>query len=202
MTINKRRHYFIEKRLQTKYALLVISMLVLYTMVLLTAIFAPYVMALFSSNLSLSQKGEAADVLLLLHKSIWPGIGLIILLFGALSIFVTHKFAGPVYVIERMARNMADGNLTLRAKLRDGDDLEDLAGYMNQLADNMESLLVSLNYEHDKLSSYIVELERELKEKDISEQSTAELAHKIGAEKDNIGRILERYSYKGKPKGS
>ena len=46
------------------------------------------------------------------------------------------------------------------------------------------------------------ELERELKEKDISEQSTAELAHKIGAYKDNIGRILERYSYKGKSKGS
>lgn len=197
----KRKQHFVNKKLQGKYIILTMSLLVLYTIALLAAIFAPAVISLFS-DLPLSEKAAAAEVLLLLHKYIWPGIGLIILLFGVLSIFITHKLAGPVYVIERMARNMADGDLTVRTKLRDGDDLDDLAGHMNQLADNMESLLISLKDEHDKLSSYTVMLEKELKEREISERSATEHAHKIHAYKDNLGRILERYNYKGKSKES
>lgn len=194
---NRRKHYFIHKKLQTKYLLLTMSLLVLYTMILLMAIFAPHVMALFL-DLPLSQRAEAAEVLLLLHKSIWPGIGLIILLFGALSVFITHKFAGPVFIFERMARDIANGNLTKRVKLRKGDDLEDLAEALNQMADNMENMAISMNDEYRKLSSYIAELGRELETKDFSEQTTMELARKIVADKDNIGKILERYKYTGK----
>lgn len=198
---NRRRHFFIHKKIQTKYLLLTVSLLFLYTMILLAAIFAPHIMALFL-DIPMQQKAEAAEALLLLNKNIWPGIGMIILLFGVLSIFITHKFAGPIYVFERMAKNITGGNLTLRIKLRDGDDLEDLANNLNEMTDNMESLLISLDEEYKKLSSYIAELERELREKDISEQSTVELVHKIDNDKNNIGRILDRYSYKGKTKES
>lgn len=194
---NRRKHYFIHKKLQTKYLLLTMSLLVLYTMILLMAIFAPHVMALFL-DLPLSQRAEAAEVLLLLHRNIWPGIGLIILLFGALSVFITHKFAGPVFIFERMARDIANGDLTKRVKLRKGDDLEDLAEALNQMADNMENMAISMNDEYRKLSSYIAELGRELETKDFSEQTTMELARKIVADKDNIGKILERYKYTGK----
>jgi methyl-accepting chemotaxis protein len=194
---NRRKHYLIDRRIQVKYAILTISLLVLYTMVLLTAIFAPYVTAL-SLDIPLSQKAEAAEALLILHKNIWPGIGLIIILFGVFSIYITHKIAGPVFVFERMARNIANGDLTIRAKLRKGDDLNGLADDLNKMADNLESLLIHLDEEYKRLASYVTELERELETKHVSEQTITELAKKIEADKDEIGRTLGRYNYRGK----
>lgn len=193
----RRRNYFIHKRIQTKYAILTVSLLLLYTMILLVAVFAPYAMALFS-DLPLSERSQAAEVLLMLDKNIWPGIGVVIILFGVLSIFITHKLAGPVFVFERMAKNMAEGDLTVRAHLRDGDDLHDLAEYMNQMADSTETVLMSLDKEYKKMSLYVAELESELDARDISEKAIVELVKKIDLDKDGIRKILERYNYSGK----
>lgn len=193
----RRKHYFINKKIQIKYILLTVSLLILYTMILLAAIFAPYVMALFL-DLPLSQRAEAAEVLLLLHKNIWPGIGLIIVLFGAFSIFITHKLAGPVFVLERMARDITKGDLTVRTRLRKGDDLNDLAEDMNKMAGNLESLLLNLDEEYRKLASYVSELEKELESKNISQEAVAEIVKKIEAYKDDIRKTLERYNYRGK----
>lgn len=193
----KRKQYFINKKIQVKYAFFTVSLLILYTMILLAAIFAPYVMALFL-DLPLSQRAEAAEVLLLLHNNIWPGIGLIIVLFGAFSIFITHKLAGPVFVFERMARNIAGGDLTIRVRLRKGDDLLDLSEDLNQMADNLESLLINLDEEYKKLSSYVADLRRELESRNISEHTIIEIAKKIDEDKDDIRKTLDRYSYRGK----
>lgn len=193
----KRKHFFINKKLQIKYAFFTVSLLILYTMILLAAIFAPYVMTLFL-DFPLSQKAEAAEVLLLLHNNIWPGIGLIIVLFGAFSIFITHKLAGPVFVFERMARNIADGDLTIRVRLRKGDDLLDLSEDLNQMADNLESLLINLDEEYKKLSSYVADLRRELESRNISERTIIDIAKKIDEDKDDIRKTLDRYSYRGK----
>ena len=197
----RRRRYFIHKKIQIKYAVLTVSLLLLYSMILLAAVLAPYAMALFS-DLPLSERSQAADVFLMLDKSIWPGIGMVILFFGVLSIFITHKLAGPVFVFERMARNMAEGNLTVRAHLRERDDLHDLAEYLNQMADNTEAILINLDEEYKKLSLYVAELGRELDARKISENTIIELAKKIDIDKDGIGKILERYNYKGKSKDS
>lgn len=193
----KRKYYFINKKLQIKYAFFTVSLLILYTMILLAAIFAPYVMTLFL-DLPLSQKAEAAEVLLLLHNNIWPGIGLIIVLFGAFSIFITHKLAGPVFVFERMARKIAGGDLTIRVRLRKGDDLLDLSEDLNQMADNLETLLINLDDEYKKLSSYVAELRKELESRNISEHTIIEIAKKIDEDKDDIRKTLDRYSYRGK----
>jgi methyl-accepting chemotaxis protein len=193
----RRKQYFIHKKIQIKYALLTVSLLVLYTIILLTAIFGPYIMALFS-DVPFSQKSEAAEVLLLLHKYVWPGIGFVIILFGILSIFITHKLAGPVFVFERMTRNIAAGDLTVRAKLRKGDDLHDLERNFNQIADNLESLLLKMEEQHKKLASYVTKLRRTLEAREISEQAIIELTEKIDRDKEDIKEILERYKYRGK----
>jgi methyl-accepting chemotaxis protein len=197
MKLYKRKQYFIHKKIQIKYALFTVSLLVLYTITLLLAIFAPYIFALFS-DVPFSQKSEAAEVLLLLHRYIWPGIGSVIILFGVLSIFITHKLAGPVFVFERMTRNIAAGDLTVRVKLRKGDDLHDLEENFNQMADNLESLLIKLEDEHKNLLLYVTKLRRELEAGGISEQTIIELTQKIEIDMEDIKKILERYKYKGK----
>jgi methyl-accepting chemotaxis protein len=196
MKTRTRKHYFINKKLQLKYIILTMSLLVLFTIILLSVIIAPYVIALFS-DIPLSRQNEAATFLLTLNNnSTWIGIALSILLFGILSIFITHKIAGPLVRFERLAESIADGNMTTRIKLRKGDDLHKLAEGFNQMADNLESLLVSIDMEQKKLSSHITDLRRELTARNISEQTVQELATKIDADKDDISKILKTYNYR------
>ena len=62
-------------------------------------------------------------------------------LIAALSIFVSHKIAGPVYRFERTAHIIAKGDLTHRIKLRHGDELSDLQDAFNMMTESLRDMV-------------------------------------------------------------
>ena len=193
MNIQKRRIYYIEKKFQTKYILLTIFLLLTYTFAFIIIIFSPYILTLSLDFYSLSEKAEAARTLLLLHSKVWPGIGGIILLFGALSIFITHKIAGPLYRLKKALSLITEGNLDAKVKLRKGDDLKDLAEHFNMLAEELRTFVNTVRVDYDLLSEYILELEREIDAKMLTEESGRALIHKVEANRKNIEAVLEKF---------
>jgi methyl-accepting chemotaxis protein len=193
MNIQKRRIYYIEKKFQTKYILLTIFLLLTYTFAFIIIIFSPFILTLSLDFYSLSEKAEAARTLLLLHSKVWPGIGGIILLFGALSIFITHKIAGPLYRLKKSLSMIVEGNLDVKVKLRKGDDLKDLAEHFNMLAEELRTFVNTVRVDYDLLSEYILELEREIDAKMLTEESGRALIHKVEANRKNIEAVLEKF---------
>ena len=193
MNIQKRRIYYIEKKFQTKYILLTIFLLLTYTFAFIIIIFSPFILTLSLDFYSLSEKAEAARTLLLLHSKVWPGIGGIILLFGALSIFITHKIAGPLYRLKKSLAMIVEGNLDVKVKLRKGDDLKDLAEHFNMLAEELRTFVNTVRVDYDLLSEYILELEREIDAKMLTEESGRALIHKVEANRKNIEAVLEKF---------
>jgi methyl-accepting chemotaxis protein len=51
---------------------------------------------------------------------------------ASLSVFVTHRFAGPIYRFKQLVDQMAEGDLSARFKLRKGDDLMELETAVNR----------------------------------------------------------------------
>lgn len=193
MNIQKRKIYYIEKEFQTKYILLTILSLLTYTFAFLIIIFSPYMLTLYLDFYSLSEKAEAARTLLLLHSTVWPGIGGIILLFGALSIFITHKIAGPLYRLKKSISEITEGNLDVRVKLREGDDLKDLAEHVNVLAEELRSFVNTVRVDYDLLSEYISEIEREIKANVLTEESGRKIIKKVQDSRKNIEEALEKF---------
>jgi len=194
MNIQKRRIYYIEKKFQTKYILMTIFLLLTYTFAFIIIIFSPYILTLYLDFYSLSEKAEAARTLLILHSKVWPGIGGIILLFGALSIFITHKIAGPLYRMKKSISEIIKGNLDVKVNLRKRDDLKDLAEHVNMLAEELRTFVNTARVDYDLLSEYILELEREIDAKMITEESGRALIHKIEANKKKIEATLEKFN--------
>jgi len=64
-----------------------------------------------------------------------------------ICIFVTHTIAGPVYRMERVARNIGDGDLTHFIKLRPKDELKDLADTMNEMTMGLRNKVISFKEE-------------------------------------------------------
>lgn len=187
----RRKKYIVHKKVQYKYAILTVAMLVLYTMVLLAAIFAPSIVIFISEDVPLSARAEAANAFLLLNRYMWPGIAAIILLFGAVSIFITHRVAGPLFVIERMINQIAGGNLSTRIKLRKGDDLIEFEQSMNRMAEKLETSLSELQERARNLSAMA---------RDPALDPSSGKQAKVLAEAEGIEKVLAQYTFGKKRK--
>lgn len=192
MDFQKRKNYFIDKRFQAKYMLLIMLLLFIYTFIFIIIIFAPYMLTLYF-NYPLEDKAEAARTIILLHGKVWPGIGLVILIFGALSIFITHKIAGPLYRVKKSLSEVTKGNLNVVVKLRKFDDLKDLADHVNLLIEELRTFVTTLRNDYDLLSDYILELERKIEAKALTEESGREIINKVQASRKNIEVALEKF---------
>ena len=191
----RRWNYIINKKVQLKNAFFVIIMLILYTVALLSVIFAPYLITL-SSDLPLEQKTAAAEIILLLHGNIWIGLICIVILCGAYSIIVTHKMVGPIFAINRIAIEVIKGELTKRTHLRSNDEFKDVADNFNTMVGTLESSIYDISSHHDSQLNYISELESQLKLKNVSQEELKKLEIKHSLKKDGITKILLKFTFR------
>ncbi|MBI3995331.1 MAG: methyl-accepting chemotaxis protein, partial [Nitrospirae bacterium] len=63
---------------------------------------------------------------------------ILIFILAVLSIFLTHRIAGPVYKIRKTIRLVHDGSSAERVVLRDHDEFQDLAREVNRLIDHFQ----------------------------------------------------------------
>lgn len=191
----RRRIYFIEKKLQAKYILLTVFSLVIYTCIFVLIVFSPYMITLYL-DYPLADKTEAAKALLLLHGTVWPGLGAGIFFFSILTLFITHKVAGPLFRLKRDISQVVEGDLNVVVRLRRGDDLKDLAEKVNLLIEELRTFVNASRTAHDLLDGYIRELEQEIARKSLTEESGREIINKIQASRKNIETALQKFHVK------
>jgi nitrate/nitrite-specific signal transduction histidine kinase len=61
------------------------------------------------------------------------GLVLIIIQIVLLTVFFSHKIAGPIYRFEKACNNMIEGNYSTEIKLRKGDEMQNLAELLNEV---------------------------------------------------------------------
>lgn len=89
----------------------------------------------------------------LLNSLLWVfgiGVMLVIIQVVLLTIFFSHKVAGPVYRFEKVCHNIIDGNYTDQIQLRRGDKMKNLAVLFNEALRTTRLRLIALK---DKNSS-------------------------------------------------
>jgi methyl-accepting chemotaxis protein len=193
MNFQKRKNYFIEKQFQAKYILLTILLLLSYSFVYVIIIFAPYMLTLYF-DYPLTEKAQAAKAILLLHGKIWPWIGGVILFFGTVSIFISHHVAGPLFRMKKSLVQVTRGDLNVVIKLRRWDDLKDLAEHVNTLVEELRTFVIALRNDYTLLSEYILELEREIEAKILTEESGRALIRKVQESRKNIETALNKFN--------
>lgn len=77
-----------------------------------------------------------------LTSLVWPALALALGLNLAVAVVLLLRYslriAGPAYRLERALRQLGSGDHTLRVHLRPGDELQNLAGAVNVLAESLE----------------------------------------------------------------
>jgi HAMP domain-containing protein len=179
----KRKHYFINKRLQSKYMVsLVVPLLLImafmggimfYSARTYLGALAQSINREITTSISTAQSNHPEDPAAANQEALDQvkrrleiyqrekitvsqdmlrstytilGIGLLIVLgeIAFITIFVSHKLAGPVYRLEKFAQNLGSGQLNDRIHLRQGDELRDVAASFNQMGDILERKFTAL----------------------------------------------------------
>lgn len=189
----KRRRYFIDRPLQTKYLLLTILLLLVYTALFSLILFLPPILSL-AGDATIADQANAARTLLTLHTHVWPALGVVILVMAVVSIFVTHRMAGPVYRFKQVLGEISGGNLEVAVQLRRKDDLQDLAEVFNGVVEELREFVATLRAEHANMDGCIRELEEQLREHRIASEAGGELLENLKAGRAEIARVLEKYA--------
>lgn len=120
---------------------------------------------------------HANNFLELLRPTVFLSIVLALLASIAITIFLPIKIAGPLFRIERdIKEKVANGDLTVRFNLRNGDEVGELADAVNtclenlgqkiettqKLADDLESHLSG--NESDEIKSLVMKIKENLKQ--------------------------------------
>ncbi len=211
---NRRKQGYVHP-MQRSYAVGLGIALFLYSLAILAlAFFLPYVVPaikmVFASGLEeeasaatkmLSHLQNTWPALVDVALNIWPAILALIFLFAAASVYVTHGLAGPLYRLEQCARNLAEGNLGIRLRLRKGDHLADVASMTNEAIDNIDRAMIDIREREARTSTAIRQMPEVMRLQPATSRANLDELESIVAEsQEGIEEILERFQLSDSPK--
>jgi methyl-accepting chemotaxis protein len=126
-----RRRRFYVHGIQRKYLFLSLVPVIISSFLIIVFLFLPLDILLYSSASPAAKEAILQDLRALGFR-IWPAIFLGMVVSALLSVFATHRFAGPLYRFHQVVDRMAAGDLSTQFKLRKGDDLLELETAVNR----------------------------------------------------------------------
>ena len=137
----KRVQYLPNKKFQLKYAATAFILMFLVAVVLIVTGYYSGWVPLVEKLSAVYPQGMLTIILRRLSLQL---IAVFLLLVPAIitaSIYLSHKIAGPLVRIEKIARDIAGGNFQIRIKLRKKDELQGLAQTINRITENVEQMV-------------------------------------------------------------
>ncbi|MDD5613928.1 MAG: HAMP domain-containing protein [Candidatus Omnitrophica bacterium] len=177
MAKQKRRIYFIDRKFQTqfiiKFCLLVIAGSIVT--VGLLYLFASRTTTVSFENTEAVVKSTADFIIPILIQTVIIVMVVTGMFTITLTLFISHKIAGPLYRLEKEFKSMAEGDISANFQLRGNDQLQNIAASLNEMK-------LRLRFYLGVLQSSIDEMEQALYD-NISEENKKQILlnnlHKI-----------------------
>jgi len=186
----KRRIFLIKRGLQFRYmgviflAMLLVAMIVGWTV---------YFSIWKDISDPTKKHDELVEVFVQGNQVLIARMAFIAIMICFLSIFVSHKIAGPVYRLEESAKIIASGDLSKRIKLRQGDELQDLADAFNTMTESLDKLVGEDQKMLQNLNAIIEKFKQDFKMKTISDQRKGEIINELQYIADELNRLSSSF---------
>ncbi|MFN3480951.1 MAG: HAMP domain-containing protein [Thermodesulfovibrionales bacterium] len=81
-----------------------------------------------------------------------------------MSLFLSHRIAGPLYRFEKSIEEIIKGNLSFRIKLRKKDEAKELAEAINRMIETLSSYLSQIRAITDDIETNLLETKKAIEE--------------------------------------
>lgn len=145
----QRRQYFVKKEFQLKFILKFCLLILIGTLISTGLLF------LFSQDTLTSSFQQSRLVIKSTGLAILPSVvytnlitlGLIAIATIIVTLFVSHKMAGPLFRFEKELQDIGEGDLTKQVILRQKDSIGDMAGCLNNMTTNLHNKILDIQTE-------------------------------------------------------
>lgn len=131
----QRRTVLIKRALQLKYIGMVFVSVLLASLIVGGDIYYTMARMVLAENPSMTPAVSQFNWIIMVKLALYLGLMLMI------SLYVSHRFAGPIYRFEKSAQIVASGDLTHRVSLRTGDELLELQEEFNGMVASLQGLV-------------------------------------------------------------
>lgn len=150
---HQRKQYFIKKGFQFRF-ILKFCILLLVGVIISTALLFFFSKGTLTSSFRNSQLVIENTGLAILPAVIYTNLitlGLITLAAVAITLFVSHKIAGPMYRFESELKDISTGNLRKQIKLREKDQMTDVVDGLNDMVSSIHERISGIRSDVDDL---------------------------------------------------
>ncbi|MDD2999446.1 MAG: methyl-accepting chemotaxis protein [Candidatus Riflebacteria bacterium] len=169
MNKHRRRTYLIKTGLQLRYMGIIISTMLLVAFGVGWVIYhTSWSRIADTPDLTLDKLSDIFDTV---NGILLRWVVVFIFAIAILSIFVSHKIAGPVFRLEETTKLIASGDLTSQIQLRHGDELQDLQEAFNQMSCSLQKMVAKDREVIDKLIHTADRLRQTIDQKKFSPES-------------------------------
>lgn len=165
---NRRRNYFIKKEFQRNFIIKFCILVILGSLISGAIIYSMSKATVTTTfeNSRLTIKSTADFILpavLLSSAVVIVSIGLATIV---ITLFTSHKIAGPLYRMEKDVQEVTSGNLKIRFNLRQGDEIKPLAASLDTMVQILRTRIAIIKDAICELESAINLAEADKKAKD------------------------------------
>lgn len=170
----KRRIVIIKRALQFKYIAVVLIAMILVAFTVGWDVYYTVGRAI----MELEAPG-LYPIMVKINNLMLGKLAVLLVIVFIIAIFVSHKFAGPIFKFERSCDTIAKGDLTYRVHLRSGDELIELQDKFNGMVSKIQKK-VSADYESAKIAGEkLSAISAKLSQKNISPAELSEILGQI-----------------------
>lgn len=190
-----RRRYFIKGSLQGKYIVTFLILIVLGG-IAFTTVFSFLAVDTFTLIYKTYDLDPGKTSLLLLKEIIkehWLLIVISNIIAIIVAIFLTHRFAGPLFRFEHSLDEMINGNLNIEIRLRKKDEGKELAGMINRFNDQLSSSFVEMRQLSDSIEHSLSQISQSIPP---GKKDTIRQIEELAGFNDRLREILLSYKVK------
>lgn len=191
-----RKNILIQRGLQFKYLSILLATIIIVTALIVLTVYFAYWSLLTEVSINVQTKAALAYFFSNIKLLLMFELPIIMIVAAFISIVLSHKIAGPIYHVQKVARKIARGDLTTNVHLRRDDELKNLSAAFNSVIDNMH-LLVSkdkkLIYELSQLTDTLY---LNLKDKKINEEEALAMIRKLNNLVGELKTLILQYKIK------
>ena len=159
------------------------------------AFLVPYVIPALKliAPISLEERFNAATQFLVLSQTVLTSVLVLIIGAAVFSIYLTYRLVRAVSRLEQSAKEVGQGNLTLRIPYKEGDHLPELAEKVNAAMTNLEQAFVEIRGREISSRAAVRQVLDEMQAHPPVHQETLQRLELALKEGEQIDEVLKRF---------
>ncbi len=190
----KRHIYIVNKKFQFKYLFTILAiMMITVVSISFTTFYVIWNNVIEEFFYIPDASKKLADIFNETSVMLIIPVALLALLGVFAGVMLSHKIAGPIYRVEKVSEELAKGNFDVRVRFRKGDDLQELAGKLNEMIESVRGMISGDKMLAEDIHALAKGLQADLKKHKGLKKDVELAVKKLNAMASRLKKSTERY---------